>query len=59
MLYCTCSVFSLENGRQVDAFVGRHTDARRLSTGGDSLERQLLPDADHDGFYYALLEKAA
>ena len=59
MLYCTCSVFSLENGRQVDAFVGRHADARRLPTGGDSLERQLLPDADHDGFYYALLEKAA
>ena len=59
MLYCTCSVFSLENGVQVDAFVGRHADARRLPTGGDSLECQLLPDADHDGFYYALLEKAA
>jgi len=57
MLYCTCSVFPEENGEQVRAFVARHPDARRLLTGGASDELQLLPAADHDGFYYALLEK--
>lgn len=57
MLYCTCSVFPAENGGQVRAFVARHPDARRLPTGGDAPELQLLPSASHDGFYYALLEK--
>ncbi len=57
MLYCTCSVFPQENGAQVSAFVARHPDARRLPTGGDATELQLLPAATHDGFYYALLEK--
>jgi 16S rRNA (cytosine967-C5)-methyltransferase len=58
MLYCTCSVFPEENGEQVRAFAARHPDARRLHTGGEQEELQLLPAADHDGFYYALLEKA-
>ncbi|MEW6165885.1 MAG: 16S rRNA (cytosine(967)-C(5))-methyltransferase RsmB [Pseudomonadota bacterium] len=58
MLYCTCSVFPEENGEQVRAFVARHADARRLPTGGPDPELQLLPTPDHDGFYYALLEKA-
>lgn len=57
MLYCTCSVFSAENGGQVRAFQARHPDARRLPTGGELPELQLLPGALHDGFYYALLEK--
>lgn len=58
MLYCTCSVFPEENGEQVHAFVARHPDARRLPTGGADPDFQLLPAAVHDGFYYALLEKA-
>ena len=58
MLYCTCSVFPEENAGQVGAFVARHPDARRLPTGGGDSELQLLPTATHDGFYYALLEKA-
>ncbi len=58
MLYCTCSVFAEENGAQVSAFAARHPDAHRLPTGGDAPELQLLPSATHDGFYYALLEKA-
>lgn len=58
MLYCTCSVFPEENGEQVRAFLARHPDARRLQTGGEMPELQLLPAATHDGFYYALLEKA-
>jgi 16S rRNA (cytosine967-C5)-methyltransferase len=59
MLYCTCSVFAAENARQMAAFAQRHANALRLPTGGEHTEWQLLPDADHDGFYYALLEKRA
>ena len=56
MLYATCSVFAEENARQVAAFVGRHADARLLMpVAARTLE---LPDAEHDGLYYALLEKA-
>ena len=57
MLYATCSLFPDENGRQVAAFVARHGDAQRLpmSDNDKGCEWQLLPDADHDGFYYALL----
>jgi len=58
MLYCTCSIFSEENGDQMRAFAARHPDARHLPTGGADPELQLLPTASHDGFYYALLEKA-
>ncbi len=59
MLYATCSLFPDENGRQVAAFVARHGDAQRLpmSDNDKGCEWQLLPDADHDGFYYALLAK--
>ena len=58
MLYVTCSVFPEENQTQIAAFVARHGDARVLPIEGQP-ERQLLPDADHDGFYYALLQKQA
>jgi 16S rRNA (cytosine967-C5)-methyltransferase len=57
MLYCTCSLFPAENARQLEDFTRRHADARRLPTGGDAPELQLLPTDAHDGFYYALLEK--
>lgn len=69
MLYATCSIFAEENSDQVAAFVARHGDAIRLPTRGNDnacnsergsecdSEWQLVPDADHDGFYYALLEK--
>lgn len=59
MLYCTCSVFPEENDGQVRAFAARRPDARRLPTGGAGPELQLLPAPEHDGFYYALLEKTA
>lgn len=52
LLYATCSVFPEENGRQMDRFVARQPDALRRH------EEQLLPDAEHDGFYYCLLEKS-
>lgn len=56
MLYATCSVFAEENGRQVDAFVARHADARQLPTP-IAAQQINLPDAEHDGFFYALLRK--
>jgi len=58
MLYVTCSVFPEENQAQIAAFLARHGDARALPIEGQP-ERQMLPDADHDGFYYALLAKQA
>ena len=62
LLYATCSVFTDENGRQVEQFLARHPDARHiavsLSTEGlRQSHGQLFPDAAHVGFYYALLEK--
>lgn len=56
MLYATCSVFTAENENQVAAFVGGHADAQRLAIDG-APSMQLLPHADHDGFFYALLQK--
>jgi 16S rRNA (cytosine967-C5)-methyltransferase len=62
LLYATCSVFTDETSRQVEQFLARHPDARHiavsLSTEGlRQSHGQLFPDAAHDGFYYALLEK--
>jgi 16S rRNA (cytosine967-C5)-methyltransferase len=58
MLYATCSVFAEENGDQIAAFAARHPDCRRLPIAGQ-LDCQYLPCAEHDGFFYALLEKTA
>ncbi len=57
MLYLTCSVFPDENGRQLARFAARHKDCRRTRFPDGSLEKQWLPSALHDGFYFALLEK--
>lgn len=53
LLYGTCSVFAQENQQQIEHFLRETKDAR--------LQRQvqLVPDTRHDGFYYALLCKAA
>ena len=65
MLYCTCSVFNEENQQQIEAFVCRHQDAQRMPTESAQtgqiaqLELQLLPSDEHDGFYYALVQKNA
>jgi 16S rRNA (cytosine967-C5)-methyltransferase len=56
MLYATCSVFPEENAVQVERFLSRHPDARRL-TIAEPASGQLLPADDHDGFFYALLDK--
>lgn len=58
MLYVTCSVFDEENAARIARFCARHADAQRLSIQGRP-DLQLLPDAEHDGFYFALLRKHA
>lgn len=65
MLYCTCSVFRSEGDETVQAFLQRNTKARLLPSPGHLIPGQTptgLPVVDnalgeHDGFYYALLEK--
>jgi 16S rRNA (cytosine967-C5)-methyltransferase len=65
LLYCTCSVFREEGAHQIEAFFARNTDAHLLPSPGHLLPRTSgnaygVPDnplGDHDGFFYALLEK--
>ena len=67
MVYCTCSVFRAEGEIQIQTFVEHNTDAVMRPPPGH-LRPQLaangtaVPDndnSDHDGFFYALLEKRA
>lgn len=65
LLYCTCSVFLAEGSNQVRAFLDRMPDAilqpspgHLLPHGG--LQQENMSDNqihNHDGFYYALLQK--
>lgn len=65
LLYCTCSVFREEGSHQIEAFLAHNTDARLLPSPGHLLPQsgvnaRGVPDnplGDHDGFFYALLEK--
>ncbi|HEY1459347.1 MAG TPA: 16S rRNA (cytosine(967)-C(5))-methyltransferase RsmB [Casimicrobiaceae bacterium] len=66
MLYVTCSLFRAENADQLRDFLARHPDASHLPlalpTGLADATGQLLPSGagaehNHDGFFYALLEK--
>jgi len=56
LLYVTCSIFMEENQERIGGFVARHPDAHILGAmpGRDGL---LLPDNEHDGFYFSLLQK--
>lgn len=58
LLYATCSVFAEENQQQIARFLARHEDARSLLTLPEAGDGQLVPNPEHDGFYYALLSKA-
>ncbi|MFY3383253.1 16S rRNA (cytosine(967)-C(5))-methyltransferase RsmB [Paracidovorax sp. MALMAid1276] len=66
LLYCTCSVFRAEGDAQVQSFLAHNSDAQLLPSPG-----HLIPgEADkpgtvrdnltgeHDGFFYALLQKS-
>ena len=67
MLYTTCSIFSEENEVRVRDFLSRHVDAVRVELAWPEGVRrhgqgQLLPadgagEDNHDGFFYALVEK--
>ncbi len=64
LLYATCSILPPENTGVVEAFLDEEPNAKHCPITADwgleqPLGRQLLPQADgHDGFYYAVLEKA-
>ena len=67
LLYCTCSVFRAEGELQIQTFLAHNTDAAlspspghlipRTARKGDPVRDNGL--RDHDGFFYALLEKRA
>lgn len=54
LLYATCSLFAEENDEQIRAFLIRHPEAEALPLAGLE-DGQILPGADTDGFFYALL----
>jgi 16S rRNA (cytosine967-C5)-methyltransferase len=58
LLYVTCSLFPQENEELVQSFVAHAPGARRVPLP-DGEPAQLLPAAEHDGFYYALIQKNA
>ena len=58
LLYVTCSVFPQENEAVIEAFAARVAQTRRLPLP-DAAAAQWLPGADHDGFFYALIQKQA
>jgi 16S rRNA (cytosine967-C5)-methyltransferase len=58
LLYATCSIFHEENDGQIRAFMTRHAgEAERCPLPESLSDGSLLPDAEHDGFFYALLRK--
>jgi len=65
LLYCTCSVFRQEGELQVKTFVEHNTDSLLHPSLGHLRPQNSQTPAplvdnlagDHDGFYYALLEK--
>jgi 16S rRNA (cytosine967-C5)-methyltransferase len=67
LLYCTCSVFRAEGEAQVQTFVANNTSAVLRAAPGHLVPQtgakhngvQDNLGGDHDGFYYALLEKRA
>ena len=65
MVYCTCSIFKAEGDAQIKAFLARNTTATSLPAPGHLIPGKAAKDGsvadnrlgDHDGFFYALLEK--
>ena len=64
LLYATCSLFSVENEKQIAAFMQRNPDADEVELQLDCDHQvrshgiQLTPEKNNmDGFYYALLQK--
>ncbi|RZJ24217.1 MAG: 16S rRNA (cytosine(967)-C(5))-methyltransferase RsmB [Haliea sp.] len=65
LLYCTCSVFRAEGEARMQTFVAHNNEALLRPAPGHLIPQsgangEGLPDnleGDHDGFFYALLEK--
>jgi 16S rRNA (cytosine967-C5)-methyltransferase len=65
LVYCTCSIFLAEGHGQIETFLQHNTDAVFLTSPGHLIpqKRQINPAVqdnlagEHDGFYYALLQK--
>lgn len=65
LLYCTCSVFAAEGRDPIETFLAHNTDARLQPSPGHLLPQMPAkpggvpdnPRGEHDGFFYALLEK--
>ncbi len=65
LLYCTCSIFRAEGEHQIRAFLAHNTDAVLGPAPGHLIpqsEAKAAPvpdnsDRDHDGFFYAVLDK--
>jgi len=65
LLYCTCSVFRAEGEERIEAFLA-HNRAAQMRPGpghllpveaGNGNPVRDNPLSDHDGFFYALLDK--
>jgi 16S rRNA (cytosine967-C5)-methyltransferase len=67
LVYCTCSVFRAEGEAQVQAFLAHNKEAVLRPGPGHLLPHSAEmdhavrdnPKGDHDGFFYAVLEKRA
>jgi 16S rRNA (cytosine967-C5)-methyltransferase len=67
LVYCTCSVFRAEGERQIAAFLAHNNTALLRPAPGHFLPRDRAhPEGvrdneprDHDGFYYAVVQKSA
>ncbi len=71
LLYVTCSIFNEENQQQIDQFLLKNADATQLPLlltkdvdnnidtkyVQDAKSVQLIPNRQHDGLFYALLQK--
>ena len=58
LLYATCSIFGEENQQVVDAFLSQQSGAMQLPLSApEMIAGQILPNDQHDGFFYALLCK--
>jgi 16S rRNA (cytosine967-C5)-methyltransferase len=70
LLYVTCSIFNEENQQQIDKFLQKNSDATQLPLlltnnfdnniqilDGQLAHLQLIPCEQHDGLFYALLQK--
>lgn len=62
LVYSTCSIFKDENVRQLKKFIATQADCVEEKISGEwgidqEIGKQILPDFENDGFYYACLRK--